>query len=92
MINHFSKWRVSNETRAQRRCFWGHVFEAGAAEISRCPQCGSATDFSALCEVCGIAFIPRNTGAGGRQPFVCSTRCRVRKHRVTKLGPKGVKK
>ena len=87
--NSYSKFKVSNETRAQRRCFWGHVFDASVTTLDpRCPHCGSGTDYRAKCEVCGIAFVPNDSAAGGRRAKVCSVKCRVRKHRVTKLGPK----
>ena len=83
----FASYRVSNETRALFHCPWcGHSFEASATELSGCPKCGSGMHANRKCKVCGIVFLDGTSGEGGRPASVCSTRCRVRKHRVTKRG------
>jgi hypothetical protein len=89
----FADFRVCNETRARFRCGWcGHSFEASATEFSRCPKCESSMHANSKCEVCGIVFRDGTSGEGGRPASVCSTRCRVRKHRVTKRGLYSVNK
>lgn len=86
-LDMFADFRVSNETRALFQCYWcGHRFKASATEFSKCPKCGSSGHARTRCEICGIVFRDKTSGWGGRPAKVCSTRCRVRKHRVTKRG------
>jgi hypothetical protein len=91
MEDEFAKFRLSNETRALFRCSWcGHKFEAPATEFSNCPKCNSGGHCRHKCEVCDKVFTDGQSAAGGRPAKVCSPRCRVRKHRVTKRGLKTV--
>lgn len=83
-----ARYQLSNETRALFQCYWcSHRFEASATKVEQCPKCQSTSYINRKCVVCGHLFREQSHGGGGRPALVCSGRCRVRKHRVTKQGP-----
>jgi len=56
-----------------------------ADNLDECPKCGCKA-MNSVCVVCGQTFKQGAHSGGGRRAKVCSTKCRVRKHRVTKRG------
>lgn len=75
------RFQVGNETRALVSCRWcAQQFIASATAIEPCPRCGTGSG-NAICQVCGVVFVEKRSGAGGRRAIYCTNRCRVRGHR-----------